>query len=177
MDGRHLESSRRLLDHQRRLHELLRNGDGETARGDAHGEIAGLTRQSGKRTIWSDVVREDPASLAGPSDGEALAQEAVGRGGELSFVSGLGHSVAPVGNVRLLDSASRKDEQLRQPLERVSRAGPSRVARNPAGRPASARGRAAISALAAPAPDSRSNQTSPRYAQTSATMKRCRMIS
>lgn len=29
-------------------------------------KYAGLTRQSGKRTIWSGVVREDPASLAIP---------------------------------------------------------------------------------------------------------------
>ena len=39
MDGCHLESSRRLLGHQRWLHELLRDGNGEAARGDAHGEI------------------------------------------------------------------------------------------------------------------------------------------
>ncbi len=29
-------------------------------------KYAGLTRQSGKRTIWSGIVREDPASLAIP---------------------------------------------------------------------------------------------------------------
>ena len=53
----------RLFDHQCRLHQLLCHGDGTAAGSDESREIRGLTRRSGKRTIWNGVVREDRLAL------------------------------------------------------------------------------------------------------------------
>jgi len=66
MDRRYLEPGCGLHHPLARLYKLLRDADGGKTRSHVRAEYAGLTRKSGRRSVWTGKIRLDDKSLEIP---------------------------------------------------------------------------------------------------------------
>ncbi len=67
MDRCNLESSGRLLRHERWLHQLLCDADGARLEAMGVGKYRGLTRKSGGRPKWTGALYLDESALQIPT--------------------------------------------------------------------------------------------------------------